>query len=104
MFCRDNFILTVRIKAKPGRAEELKSVLEKGTCKCSGQEGLLIYNLHQDNDDSDLFLLYGHFSSEASYRMHMDSAPIRETYDEMVGLIEEGPEVKFWTMLEKTGV
>ncbi|TIH19855.1 hypothetical protein D0S45_00520 [Marinifilum sp. JC120] len=103
MFCRDNFILTARIKSKPECENELKKVLEKGVCECFGQEGLLIYNLHQDKDDPAMFLLYGHFTSEASYRMHMDSDPVRRTYDAIVRLADEGPEIKFWTMLEKTG-
>ncbi|WP_320175691.1 antibiotic biosynthesis monooxygenase family protein [Maridesulfovibrio sp.] len=103
MFCRDNFILTARIKARPGNEAELKEVLERGARECSGQEGLFIYNLHQDKDDPSEFLLYGHFSSQASYRMHMDSEPVRKVYDTVVGLIEKGPEIKFWTILEKVG-
>lgn len=62
MFCRDNFILTVRVKAKSGHENELRVILEKGVRDCSGQEGLVIYNLHQDKDDPALFMLYGHFS------------------------------------------
>ncbi|MFW5498564.1 MULTISPECIES: putative quinol monooxygenase [unclassified Maridesulfovibrio] len=103
MFCRDNFILTARLKARPDTETELKAILERGVRQCSGQEGLLIYNLHQDKDDPSVFLLYGHFTSEASYRMHMDSEPIRKIYDAVVGFIEEGPEIKFWNILEKVG-
>ncbi|WP_421901781.1 putative quinol monooxygenase [Maridesulfovibrio sp.] len=103
MFCRDNFILTARLKAQPGKEGELKEVLETGVRECVGQEGLLIYNLHQDKDDPAVFLFYGHFSSEASYRMHMDSEPIRKVYDAVAGVTEAGVEIKFWTMLEKTG-
>ncbi|ACS79905.1 putative quinol monooxygenase [Maridesulfovibrio salexigens] len=103
MFCRDNFIITARLQAQPGKEAELKQVLQEGVRACFGQEGLLIYNLHQDKDDPSVFLLYGHFTSEASYRMHMDSEPIRKAYDQVVGFIEDGPEIKFWNILEKVG-
>ncbi|WP_319779633.1 antibiotic biosynthesis monooxygenase [Maridesulfovibrio sp.] len=96
--------MTARIKAKSGCVDELRARLEKSVGGCAGQEGLLIYYLHQDKDDPALFMVYGHFSSEASYRMHMDSELLRKTYDDIVGLVESLPEVKFWTMLEKTGV
>ncbi|NDV23417.1 putative quinol monooxygenase [Desulfovibrio sp. JC022] len=103
MLWRDNFILTARIKSKPESENELKKVLERGVCECSGQEGLLIYHLHQDKDDPAMFMLYGHFTSEASYRMHMDSEPMRKVHDAVAGLAEECPQLKFWTMLEKIG-
>ncbi|WP_419779504.1 putative quinol monooxygenase [Maridesulfovibrio sp.] len=95
--------MTARIKAKPGCEGKLKEVLEKGASGCSGQEGLLIYNLHQDKDDPALFLIYTHFTSEASYRMHMDSDPVRMTHDAMVRLAVGRPEIKYWVMLENTG-
>lgn len=103
MFHGDNFILTAQVKALPGRVDELKEVLERGVRECAGQEGLLIYNLHQDKDDPAVFLIYSHFTSEASYRMHMDSEPTRRIYDAVAALTETGTEIKFWTMLEKTG-
>ncbi|WP_320008371.1 putative quinol monooxygenase [Maridesulfovibrio sp.] len=103
MFRGDNFILTVRIKAKSGCEDKLKDVLENGARGCSGQEGLLIYNLHQDKDDPALFFVYMHFTSEASYRMHMDSDPCRRTHDAIARLSAGSPEVKYWTMLEKVG-
>ena len=103
MFCRDNFILTAHIKAKPGCEEELKEVLEKGARGCSGQEGLLIYYLHQDKDDPAHFFIYTHFTSEASYRMHMDSDPVRRAHDAIARLTAESPDLKYWTMHEKIG-
>ncbi|WP_319759656.1 antibiotic biosynthesis monooxygenase family protein [Maridesulfovibrio sp.] len=101
MFSKDNLILTTRIKAKSGHEDEMRSVLEEGIRRCAGQEGLIIYNLQQDKDDPTLFLFYGHFTSEASYRMHMDSEPVRRIYDEVVLLAEGTPQTRLWIMLEK---
>ncbi len=103
MYCRDLYVLTTRFKAKPGHEEKLKTVLAHAVQECSGQEGLILSTLHQDRDDMAIFMLYEHFSSEASFRLHIDSSVIRKAQDSFVGIIEEEPEIVYWSMLEKTG-
>lgn len=103
MYCKDLYVLTTRFKAKPGREEDLKEVLTRGVKGCSGQEGLLLYSLHQDREDRGVFMLYEHFTSEASFRLHIDSSVIRNAQDALVGIIETEPEITYWSILEKTG-
>ncbi len=103
MLCGHPFIMTCRLKAKEGCEERLRLLLEDAVKQCSGQEGLMVYCLHQGKNDPAVFMLYEQFTSEASYRMHLDSDVIRKVQDKLIDILHEQPTVDFWVMLGKTG-
>lgn len=101
MYCRDGYVLTTRLKAKSGHEEELKAVLARAVQDCNGQVGLLLYSMHQDREDPMAFMLYAHFTSEASFRLHIDSPAMRKAQDAYVGIIKGTAEVIYWALHAK---
>ncbi|WP_432736104.1 putative quinol monooxygenase [Maridesulfovibrio sp. FT414] len=103
MFCGNPFILTVRLRAKEGFEDRLRDLLRKVVAEGVGHEGLLVCFMHQDKNNPARFMLYKHFTSEASFRMHLDSEVVRHAQDEFAQFLEEEPQVDMWTMVLKTG-
>ncbi|WP_320169731.1 putative quinol monooxygenase [Maridesulfovibrio sp.] len=101
MYCGNPFIRTVRLKAAEGCMERLRTILRNAVESCAGQEGILVYFLHQERNNPDTFMLYEQFSSDASFRMYLDSAALRKTMDEASGMLAGDPQVEIWGLLEK---
>ncbi|WP_027722898.1 putative quinol monooxygenase [Maridesulfovibrio zosterae] len=103
MQCRDLYVISVHFKARTGFENVLRDVLRQTVRDCDGQEGVILYSLHQDKENPLIFMMYGHFTSEASFRLHIDSAVMRKAQDAVAAMLEEKPEFTYWSVLEKSG-
>lgn len=101
MYCCHPFVMTCRLRARKGCEESLKSLLEDIVKKISDHEGLMLYCFHQAKQDPSVFFLYAQFTSEASFRMHLDSEAIRSLQDKMIDLLDEKPVSDCWKLFGK---
>ncbi|MEJ8277479.1 putative quinol monooxygenase [Pseudonocardia spirodelae] len=71
----DRTLLTViaRMRAKPGKEEELKAELEKLIEPTTKEDGYVNYDLHQGWDDPAVFFFYENWESEAKLDAHLQT-------------------------------
>ena len=62
------------LKAKSGKEQQTQDELLKVMKHSRNEEGCLHYNLHQDQDNPQTFMLYELWSGQESLDRHMDTA------------------------------
>ncbi len=73
--------IIARILAKSEHRELVKAELQKLIAPTLAEEGCINYDLHQDNENPDLFLFYENWSSRELWLEHMKTSHI-EAYKE----------------------
>jgi len=84
-------MLTVmaKIKAKPGKEEETKAVLEGLLKPTRQEEGCIQYDMHQDHDDPSLFFFYENWESREHLDRHLKTPHLKDFLGQEDALLEE---------------
>ena len=72
------FALFVELNAAPDQVDTLKSVLENLTKIAATEPGVIVYNVHQSQEQPTLFMLYELYREKAAWQTHMDDPRIGE--------------------------
>lgn len=70
--------VTAHIEAKKDKIKQVKSELLKIIEITKKENGCLQYNLHQDNNNEEIFVLYEKWDSKELWQSHMSNAHIKE--------------------------
>lgn len=97
----EQFVVTIRFRAKPGRAAILEKHLRDRVPISRTEAGTLDYRLYRSTTDENLFFLFSRYASEKSWDLHlyqpytismmagledlMDGPPKVETYRTVLG-------------------
>ena len=68
--------IVAKILAKSEKRELVKQELIKLIEPTKSEEGCINYDLHQDNENENLFLFYENWASRDLWQRHMDTAHI----------------------------
>ena len=68
---RDLLTVIAYMRAAPGRREDLRAALEALVEPTSREEGYVNYDLHQNEEDPDMFLFYENWESGADLDAHL---------------------------------
>jgi quinol monooxygenase YgiN len=68
--------LTAIIKAKPGQAERMKSLLLELTTASREEEACLQYDLHQSTTAAELFIFHEEWADREGFDLHNSQAHI----------------------------
>jgi quinol monooxygenase YgiN len=66
-------VVVATLKAKAGKAPELRKVFEELERHSRKEEGCIKYDLHQSIDDPDTFLFYEIWTGEEALALHANS-------------------------------
>ena len=80
--------LVVRIEAKKGKAELLKSELSKLVEPSRKEKGNIYYDVNQDNNKPELFMAYEIWESKELFQAHLDSEHFQACLAATDGAIE----------------
>ncbi|MGR6861548.1 putative quinol monooxygenase [uncultured Aliivibrio sp.] len=82
-------ILTIvaRVEAQEGKVEFVKAELLKLIEPTLKEKGCIQYDLHQDNENSNLFFFYEQWESEALLQDHLNTSHIAEYIKAVDGAI-----------------
>lgn len=69
--------LVATITAKAGKADVLKSALLDLVAPTQAEEGCLQYDLHQDNQDPNVFAFLERWTGYDSWHAHMETTHIK---------------------------
>lgn len=81
--------IVATIKAHPNSVERVKAELEKLIPTTLAEPGCLQYDLHQDNDNPELFLFYENWESRTTWQDHMNAAHITAYKQATEGAVAE---------------
>ena len=81
--------IIAKILAKPEKRELIKTELLKLIAVTRAEEGCIDYDLHQDNENENLFLFYENWESRALWQKHMGNAHLAKYSKATEGAIAE---------------
>ncbi|NPA35806.1 MAG: antibiotic biosynthesis monooxygenase [Chlorobi bacterium] len=93
-------IVTARIKAKQGKTEILKKILNNLTGPSRKEEGCINYELLISDDVSGLFMFYETWRDREALAKHLATPHIREFIGASKELIDGNMQVSLWNQLE----
>lgn len=85
-----NQTLTIiaRIEAKTDKVDLVKNALLKLIAPTLQENGCLQYDLHQDNENKNIFIFYENWASRALWETHMNNAHLKAYMEETNGAVE----------------
>tara|TARA_R110001592_G_scaffold337481_1_gene624144 strand:- start:1696 stop:1992 length:297 start_codon:yes stop_codon:yes gene_type:complete len=81
--------IVARILVKEGKRELVKAELLKLIDVTRVEEGCINYDLHQDNENQNLFLFYENWESRELWQAHMNNPHLTEYMKATDGAVEE---------------
>lgn len=81
--------IVAKILAKEEKRELVKNELLKLIDVTRAEEGCINYDLHQDNENENLFLFYENWTNRDLWQKHMNNAHLTEYMKATDGAIEE---------------
>lgn len=81
--------IIARILAKPEKKELVKEELIKLLEPTRAERGCINYNLHQDNENENLFMFYENWESHDLWQQHMKNTHLVEYMKTTEGAVEE---------------
>lgn len=83
-------VLTIvaRIEAKSDKVEQVKTALLKLIKPTQKEQGCLQYDLHQDNENPEVFLFYEMWESRSLWQTHMSNKHLKRYMEDTAGLVE----------------
>ncbi len=81
--------IVARILAKEGKDELVKAELQKLIDVTRAEEGCINYDLHQDNENKNLFLFYENWASRKLWQAHMKNPHLAEYLKATEGAVAE---------------
>ena len=81
--------IVARILAKTEKRELVKSELLKLIEITRAEEGCINYDLHQDNEDPNLFLFYENWTSRELWQKHMNNSHLAAYMEATEGAVAE---------------
>ena len=91
------------LRAKPGKRDELRQVLEGFVAPTRAEEGCINYDLHVSDDDPDLFVFYENWRSKQDLEQHLRKPHLVPLHERGAELLAGEPEIRLVTMLSPYG-
>jgi autoinducer 2-degrading protein len=97
-------VIFTRLRAAPGRVDDLRAAFEPLHEAASGEPGTLAFAVHVANDDPNLILCYEVYADDAALDRHRTSTAVRGAVSAFGELLDGTPEVTYTRLLTGKGV
>lgn len=88
-----NILIVAKFTAKPGKADELKKVLNNGVKPARAEEGCLHYDLYRSVEDGNVFLFHETWKNEEAVTIHAGQTHFKTLMADASPLLSSQPEV-----------
>ncbi|HKO43722.1 MAG TPA: putative quinol monooxygenase [Pyrinomonadaceae bacterium] len=92
--------VVARIKAKPDKVEEVRVALTGLVAPTRSEAGCITYELLQNPDDATDFTFVEEWESDSALASHAASDHIKATRVTLEGIVEEGPDIRTYSLIE----
>ena len=82
------FVLFATIKAKPGKADLVKTELAKLIAPSRAEAGCIQYDMTQDNSNPELFMAYEIWETREAWQAHMKTEHLTDLVKNTEGCME----------------
>lgn len=96
----EQITLIARVKAKQGLEETLKNELLALLEPTGKEAGCITYNLHQNSEDSSLFMFYENWTSQQALDDHLQTPHLKSFLTKADDLLDGPLDLTAWRMLE----
>ena len=97
-------MIFTRLRAAPGRAEDLRAAFEPLHAAAVDEPGTLAFAVHVAADDPDLLLCYEVYADDSSLARHRDGSAVRDAVSAFGELLDGPPDVTYTRLLRGKGV
>lgn len=80
--------IVARILAKAGKGELVKAEVLKLIDVTRAEEGCINYDLHQDNENENLFIFYENWENRELWQKHMQNRSLAQYLNATEGAVE----------------
>jgi len=94
----EKLTIVAHITAKVDKTDLVKAELEKLIAPTRAEDGCINYDLHQDQNKSNLFLFFENWTDREAWEAHMETSHIKDYLAATDGAVED------FTVLEMTQV
>jgi len=88
--------VVARMKAKPGKEEELRAALLQLIEPTRAEGGCLNYDLHRAVEDPASFLFHENWRSKEDLDAHLNKPHLKEFLSRAEELLAEQPQITLW--------
>ena len=88
-------VIFTRLTAKPGRRDELLSVLEELGVSTRAEPGCSVFVTHAARDDANVVLGYEVFDDDDAVTAHRSTDAVRVARDRLDDLLREAPHIEY---------
>lgn len=88
------------VRAQTGKAAKLEEALKELAHQARDETGILIYEVHRSVSDSDEYLLYGIWQSQADLEMHLKAPAIQTFLGKQPGLVNGAFNLRLFTPVD----
>jgi quinol monooxygenase YgiN len=99
----DSVALVVVFRAAPGKIDDLRSALLDLTVATRAEDGCVLYDLHEDVDDSDVLAFYEIWATPAAHAAHDATAHVQAFVARFDELLVGPPRVNRLRRIEPQG-
>jgi quinol monooxygenase YgiN len=86
---KQKLTIVAKILAKPEKRELVKKELIKLIKTTKAEKGCINYDLHQDNENENLFLFFENWESRALWQTHMNNTHLADYAKATDGAVED---------------
>jgi quinol monooxygenase YgiN len=91
---QDTLRVIARIKARPGKVDELLSVLSSLVEPTRKEPGCISYRLLQENEDPTVFVFVEEWQSSSALESHFATKHFKEALVKLPNLVAAEPDIK----------
>ncbi|MCU5775622.1 antibiotic biosynthesis monooxygenase [Erwiniaceae bacterium BAC15a-03b] len=88
-----SLMIVAKFVAQPGKADELKKVLNACVAPSRAEAGCIHYDLYRSVEDGNVFLFHETWQDEAAIALHNEQPHFKKLLAGSEGLIKQPPEV-----------
>ncbi|MGB9098759.1 putative quinol monooxygenase [Erwinia sp.] len=88
-----NILIVAKFTARPGKADELKKVLNNGVKPARAEAGCLHYDLYRSVEDGNVFLFHETWLNEEAVGIHGEQPHFKTLMADAGPLLAQPPEV-----------
>ncbi len=98
---QEKVTVVATFKAKPGKADAVRSAIEAVVAPTRSEAGCINYDLHQSTDDPDVFMLYENWTSKKVLDEHLAMPYLKDLIGKADDLLKEPIGLQLWRMITK---
>ncbi len=95
----ENLTVVARLKAKPGKENDVKQRLLALIAPTRKEQGCINYDLHESLDDKTLFVFYENWTSKAALDAHLQTPHVQAFLGKADELLAEPPDIGLYRMI-----